>query len=209
MLAEKEVLLKEIHHRVKNNLQTISSMLMLQSMEQQDEEAQKAITESQSRVRSIALVHQKLYQTDGLEKVELKAFISDLSEQIKSLYPVQSNNVSVKIDIPETYVLIDKAIPLGLIINELFTNSLKYAFTENKGGEIRISLDNITNENQSRKVKLIYRDNGKGFDYYGISNTGNTLGVELIKLLSEQIGAEISYSDTSGSEFVFIFGNNI
>lgn len=209
MLGEKEVLLKEIHHRVKNNLQTISSMLMLQSMELKDEAAKKAITESQSRVRSIALVHQKLYQTDGLEKIELGAFVEELSQQIQSLYKTQYQNISVQINIPQTFVLIDKAIPLGLIINELFTNSLKYAFSNLPNAEIRITLETILTENNSHKIKLTYSDNGKGFDYNKISESSSTLGVELIKLLSEQIGATINYSNVTGSQFVFIFGSNI
>ncbi len=209
MLSEKEVLLKEIHHRVKNNLQTISGMLMLQSMELKDEEAKKAITESQSRVHSIALVHQKLYQTDGLEKVELKGFVSDLTTKIKSLYPLQSKNISVLVQMPETYILIDKAIPLGLILNELITNSLKYAFNKSNTGEIRIELKNMETDIRSRKVKLTYCDNGTGFDYEKISEASPTLGIELIQLLSEQIGASLNYSNNNGSEFVFIFGINI
>ncbi len=213
LLHEKEILLKEIHHRVKNNLQTISSLLMLQSAGLKDEQAKKAIAESQSRVRSIALVHQKLYQTDGLEKVELHAFITDLAEQVKSFYRQQAQAVSIITDIPETFILIDKAIPLGLILNELLTNSFKYAFKEGAGGEIKIQLQledtNSTETNslmRRRKAQLKYTDSGIGFDF---SRAGTTsLGLRLVKLLSQQIGASVDYSNANGSEFLFTFDLN-
>jgi two-component sensor histidine kinase/ligand-binding sensor domain-containing protein len=167
MLSEKEILLKEIHHRVKNNLQTISSMLMLQSAGLKDEQAKKAITESQSRVRSIALVHQKLYQNDGLEKVEISAFINDLCSQVISFYPHQAEKVKINCRIPEMLILIDTAIPLGLILNELLTNSYKYAFDNLPEGKIEIELDkadnDVANDSKMTKVKLRYYDNGPGF----------------------------------------------
>jgi two-component sensor histidine kinase/ligand-binding sensor domain-containing protein len=213
LLKEKEVLLKEIHHRVKNNLQTISSMLMLQGEVLKDDLAQKAILESQSRVRSIALVHQKLYQTEGLEKVELGGFLNDLVGQITSLFHHEANQVNIQLLVPPTNVLIDKAIPLGLILNELLTNSLKYAFPGNAPGTITIEVmaqEGDENKNTtSRKVKLLYRDSGKGFDFNEKAAAGGTLGVELITLLSEQIGASIQYSNTNGSEFIFIFSVNL
>ncbi len=209
MLSEKEVLLKEIHHRVKNNLQTISSMLMLQSAGLKDEEAKKAITESQSRVRSIALVHQKLYQTDGLEKVELNAFVKDLIAQVQSLYRSQSNNVTIQQDIPETYLLIDKAIPLGLILNELFTNSFKYAFNATEKGIIDITLQPVIAADKTRKVKLTYRDTGPGLSSAQELENASTLGLRLVKLLSQQIGAELNYSNNNGSEFIFTFSINV
>ncbi|MBX2904098.1 MAG: hypothetical protein KF872_11150 [Chitinophagales bacterium] len=212
-LGEKEVLLKEIHHRVKNNLQTISSMLMLQSTGLKDEAAKRAITESQSRVRSIALVHQKLYQTDGLEKVELNGFVNDLAKQIQSLYRSTDKKITVHINIPETYIPIDKAIPLGLILNELFTNSLKYAFENSKQGHVEIVLTPVNVENilssASRKVKLVYRDSGKGFSFNELSKTSNTLGIRLINLLSAQIGSELAYSNEHGSCFELAFSVNV
>ena len=213
LLGEKEILLKEIHHRVKNNLQTISSLLYLQSIELKDEESKKAVIESQNRVRSIALVHQKLYQTDGLEKVEFKAFASDLSKQIQAVYDGYQNKVLINLDIPETFLLIDFAIPLGLILNELLTNSFKYAFTKNPNGEIKMQLTDMEIINPPkdkkrfaiRRMKLIYWDNGPGLDSNNNLESASTLGLEMIKLLSEQIGASLSYSNVSGSEFSFIF----
>ena len=210
LLGEKEILLKEIHHRVKNNLQTISSLLYLQSAELKDEESKKAIIESQNRVRSIALVHQKLYQNDGLEKIEFKGFAEDLSKQIKSVYDGVENRISIGLEIPEVSLLIDTAIPLGLILNELFTNSFKYAFINSINGEIRIKFivwDASFEKHGSnfKRVKLSYWDNGSGLSSSNELESAATLGMELIKLLSEQIGATLSYSNLSGSEFSFIF----
>lgn len=212
LLHEKEILLKEIHHRVKNNLQTISSMLMLQSAGLKDEQAKKAITESQSRVRSIALVHQKLYQTEGLEKVEVSAFVKDLTEQVKSFYRHREKEVEITLNIPETFMLIDTAIPLGLILNELLTNSFKYAFTASATGEIHLALEHLAGGNPSgeklplhKKVKLTYRDSGSGLKSAEILENATTLGLRLIQLLSRQIGATLSYSSAHGSEFIFTF----
>ncbi len=211
MLHEKELLLKEIHHRVKNNLQTISSMLMLQSAGLKDEAAKKAITESQSRVRSIALVHQKLYQTEGLEKVELNGFINDLIGQIQSLYRFNQYSVNIQVNVPETFILIDKAIPLGLIINELLTNSYKYAFNQTHSGTIQITLSHNTfSQNESnRKLILTYSDSGPGLSSVDMWNNASTLGLRLIKILSQQIGASCTYENNSHSMFIFIFTNNL
>lgn len=211
-LFEKEILLKEIHHRVKNNLQTISSMLMLQGVELKDGEAKKALLQTQNRVLSIAMVHQKLYQNGNVEKVELKGMINDLEKQIKLLHQGQSINVSVALDIPETNIFIDRAIPLGLILNELFTNSYKYAFNETGSGSISLSLGylplNGEHLNGTRKVKFTYSDSGKGIAPDAVINPSR-LGLRLVNLLSKQIGAQMSYSNNNGSEFVFLFNIDI
>lgn len=195
MLSEKELLLKEVHHRVKNNLQTISSMLMLQNEGLKDEEAKKAITESQSRVQSISLVHQKLYQTEGLDKVELGGLVNSLAEHIQSLYHSQANHVTIHTEIPEILILMDKATPLGLIINELLTNSLKHAFAHVTEGQIFISAQAVPTPNQTRQIHLTYRDTGPGFNYKQHPETPHSLGLQLVQLLAEQIGATITYSN--------------
>ena len=203
LLSEKEVLLKEIHHRVKNNLQTISTMLEMQSDSLKDDNTKAAILESQSRVRSIALVHQKLYQNDGLEKVELRGFIEGLIEEIKFLFGERSKFVSVKVTLPETFIVIDTAVPLGLILNELITNSLKYAFPEGNTGEICIRI--YTAGNSRKLSKLVYSDTGKGLPSLEYLNSSQTLGLRIVKILAKQIGADLEYSNTSCSEFTFIF----
>ncbi len=155
------------------------------------------------------MVHQKLYQTDGLEKVELNAFVKDLIIQIQSLYRNQSTNITIQQNIPETYLLIDKAIPLGLILNELFTNSFKYAFHSTKIGLIEITLSKLEADNKSHKVILTYSDNGPGLASQEVLNNATTLGLRLIKLLSQQIGATLNYSNSNGSEFIFTFTINV
>jgi len=210
-LAEKEVLLKEIHHRVKNNLQTISSMLMLQSSTLTDAAAKAALAESQSRVHSIAMVHQKLYQSEGLEKVELGGLVDSLISQITALYHLPAKNIAINKRIPETPVLMDKAIPLGLILNELLTNSHKHAFNGNQTGSISISIQYFPRYNQGnnpevKRVIFTYADSGKGIPPDDVSPA--KLGLRLVKLLAEQIGATMDYSNTNGSEFVFIFNIN-
>ena len=209
-LAAKEVLLKEIHHRVKNNLQTISSMLMLQSSTLGDSDAKEALLQSQSRVRSIAVVHQKLYQNDGLEKVELNGLVDDLTAQVKSLYQLQAKKIEVKQNIPETHIFIDKAIPIGLIINELLTNSYKHAFTEIETGSILITFEDVVAVNEhglpgSKKVRLTYFDSGKGIASPDMISSPSRLGLRLVNLLSLQIGAVMEYSNKRGSKFVFTF----
>lgn len=214
LLQEKDVLLREIHHRVKNNLQTISSMLMLQSAGLRDEQAKSAIAESQSRVRSIALVHQKLYQTDGIEKVELSAFVSDLTQQVQSLFAKQKHPVTIHIHIPETYLLIDTAIPLGLILNELLTNSYKYAFTDKSSGEIKITAEkssetDVASGKVTHRITLCYTDNGPGIPLTLMEGQPASLGLRLIRLLSRQIGAAMNYDNRNGSTFTFMFSNNL
>ena len=214
VIIEKEVLLKEIHHRVKNNLQTISSMLMLQNSRLSDGAAKSILTESQVRVRAIALVHEKLYQAERMERVELNGLVADLATEIKSFYQLQSGNVSIVQNIPETYVSSDKAVSIGLILNELFTNSYKHAFKDIEAGFILISLSSVEQDAgethpASKKVKLSYSDSGKGMFSEDIFSNPSGLGLRLVKLLAEQIGASTSYSNIKGSEFNFIFDINI
>ncbi len=214
LLKEKEMLMKEIHHRIKNNLQSISSILSLQSMTLKDESAKRAITESQNRVRSIALVHQRLYQAENIEKVELESFIKDLTYELRKVFQLDQNHIAITLNVEPTFVLSDKAIPLGLILNEMLTNSFKYAFDENEKGEINIELASKNEVEDisglSKKViTLVYRDNGEGIQKENPLESPETLGLRLIKLLSQQIGATVQYSNTQGSEFILIFAIRI
>ncbi|MEX0811045.1 MAG: two-component regulator propeller domain-containing protein [Chitinophagales bacterium] len=209
LLLQKGVLLKEIHHRVKNNLQTISSLLMLQSSDITDDRAKNAIRESQNRVHSIAMVHQKLYQNEGVEKVELKNFTEDLCKQIQSMYPLDTQ-VEIQINMPQIYLPIDIAVPLGLIFNELLTNSFKYAFKGKNTGEITIKVRSkkpVTSGKIESKQNLhiSYSDNGPGLKSSAQLNNPETLGLRLIQLLSSQIGAKVEYSNEIISKFIFTF----
>ncbi len=200
-LSEKEILLKEIHHRVKNNLTIISSLLELQSSGIEDETAKAAIAVGQNRVSSIALIHQRLYQHDNLEAIELRGFLQDLFRHISSIFKKPGTEIQADITVPETLLDIDTAVPLGLIMNELLTNSFKYAFDEHKKGIVSIDL----HQQEQGEFKLIYADNGPGIaGGINIKNT-TSLGLRLIHRLSKQLGGSAMYQYHNGSTFIIHF----
>lgn len=197
---EKELLLKEIHHRVKNNLQIISSLLELQSENVKDSNAIAAISEGQNRVRSIAMIHQKLYQNDNVATVNFKEYTEQLLNQILSLFNL--SNVQKMINIPSDCEFdIDTAIPLGLILNELFTNSCKYAFEANRENKISFDLSSDKKGNFQLSVK----DNGAGlpenFDIW----EAESLGLRLICRLSQQLYGDVEYDNNQGAHFKIEF----
>jgi len=201
LLGEKDILMKEIHHRVKNNLQVISGLLELQGKKLDDETAKEALMEGRNRVRAIALIHQNLYQLENLSAIELSRFIKDLCRQVEMLYKKQQQ-VSINIDVPVLYLDIDSAVPLGLIMNELLSNSFKYAFNEIELGRIDLTIKLIA----EGRYQLIYSDNGPGlpvdFDLYKTS----TLGIQLIYDLSRQIGGTVQYENKI-AQFIVNFTN--
>ncbi len=202
LLSEKDVLMKEIHHRVKNNLQVISGLLELQSKAVNDEAAKDALMEGRNRVRSIALIHQNLYQFENLSSIELKRFVNDLCRQIESVFKKQ-NKIVINIEVPVLYLDIDSAVPLGLIMNELLTNSFKYAFNDHIEGEISLKIHILA----EGKYELIYADNGPGllgdFDLASAA----TMGIQLINDLSRQIGGHVKYEYKNGASFIINFTN--
>ncbi|MDO3626721.1 histidine kinase dimerization/phosphoacceptor domain -containing protein [Mucilaginibacter sp. BT774] len=202
LLSEKDVLMKEIHHRVKNNLQVISGLLELQSKTVNDDAAKDALMEGRNRVRSIALIHQNLYQFENLSSIELKRFVDDLSRQVESVYKKQ-NKISMNVAVPVLYLDIDSAVPLGLIMNELLSNSFKYAFNGVAKGEIDIEI-RVMDEG---KYELIYSDNGPGLPSdFDLTRT-TTLGMQLIHDLSRQIGGRVKYDYKNGAVFIINFTN--
>lgn len=202
LLAEKDVLMKEIHHRVKNNLQVISGLLELQSKTLNDETAKEALREGRNRVRSIALIHQNLYQFENLSSIELKRFANDLCRQVESVFQKQ-NKVTMNIDVPVLYLDIDSAVPLGLIMNELLSNSFKYAFNNTDEGEIDLAIRNVA----EGKYELKYSDNGPGLPTDFDLKNATTLGIQLINDLSRQIGGNVKYEYKNGASFIINFTN--
>jgi two-component sensor histidine kinase len=202
LLSEKDVLMKEIHHRVKNNLQVISGLLELQSKTVNDDAAKDALMEGRNRVRSIALIHQNLYQVENLSSIELKRFVNDLCRQIESVYKKQ-NKITMNINVPELFLDIDSAVPLGLIMNELLSNSFKYAFDNVTEGEIDLEIRVI----EEGKYELIYSDNGPGLSVNFDLATAKTLGMQLIHDLSRQIGGRVKYEFKNGALFIINFTN--
>lgn len=199
--AEKEILLKEIHHRVKNNLQTISSLLSLQSYNIDDGNIKDAIRESQERVKSMALIHQMLYQQDKLSEIDFGQYLQRLVESISSGYNNMNTRVSYKIDCNNTALDIDTAIPLGLIANELIVNAYKYAFREKSQGEIQISLC----RNSNNKYMFRIKDNGTGIPAHIKTDNAETLGLRLVSLLVRQLRGNIAFSGTGGTEITITF----
>ncbi len=200
---ENEILLKEIHHRVKNNLQIISSLLDLQSRGANDEGTKMAVNDGQNRVRAMSLIHEMLYQNENMAEIDIKKYVGQLFNQIISINSVLgSKEVEQKIEIPDDLILdIDTAIPLGLILTELITNSFKYAFDNVDKGIISIHLKRESNRNYELQVF----DNGQGLpDNFQISKT-KTLGLRLVRTLSKQLKGKVDYSFEKGAKFVLNF----
>jgi two-component sensor histidine kinase len=199
--AEKEILLKEIHHRVKNNLQTISSLLSLQSYNINDGIIKDAIRESQERVKSMALIHQMLYQQEKLSLIDFGKYLHNLSDSIASSYGRRGANISCKVECEAVELDIDTAIPLGLIANELIVNAYKYAFNGRDEGNILISLTRIPDG----KMRFRVSDNGRGLPEHFRIDRAETLGLRLVSLLTRQLRGEISCNSLNGSEFLIQF----
>jgi len=200
-LKDKELLIKEIHHRVKNNLQVISGLLELQKEQLDDHSTIAAFTEGQSRVSSIALIHQNLYQNENLTEIEFCSFARDLCSKVAELFDNQNNKVSFTVENREVFFDIDTAVPLGLIINELITNSYKYFTKENQDKKINLNITVL----KKGAYKLIYRDNGPGLKKEINFETATSLGLELIKGLSKQIDGNATYTYENGSVFTILF----
>lgn len=208
-LEEKEGLLKEIHHRVKNNLEVISSLLTLQTNIITDKKAKAALAEGQSRVQSIALIHHKLYQNDNLGSVELRGFINDLFKQVRDLFHKGDSNVEFNFIGKETRIDTNTAIPIGLIFNELFTNAFKYAVLPNKDTKISIHLKETEGGANEKKTYLIsYYDNGPGLPDIVKLEKSASLGMKVIKLLTKQIGGSLHMYNDQGAVFEISFLQN-
>jgi PAS domain S-box-containing protein len=195
-LHEKEILIKEVHHRVKNNMQIITSLLNLQSRTIDDPAVLKTIKESQSRIKAMALVHERLYQSGDVSSINLKDYVQFLARELFSFYGVKSQLVRVTINAPAIDVNIDTAIPLGLMVNELISNAIKYAFPENRKGEIVIEI-----AKDKKTISLVVRDNGVGipadFDWHN----AKSLGIRLVNSLVEQLQGTIEMDRSAGTVF--------
>jgi two-component sensor histidine kinase/CheY-like chemotaxis protein len=199
-LQEKEVLLKEIHHRVKNNLQIISSLLYLQSQQIGEERTRELFMESRGRVRSMALVHEKLYQSEDLARINYRDYLSSFTRSIMQAYPQRQRTVRLDLHLDDICLPVDLAIPCSLIINELMTNALKYAFDGNAPGTLTLAL-----RREGDAVELEVRDDGKGFpEGFDINNT-ETLGMQLVVNLVNQIRGELDTALSGGARFTIRF----
>ena len=193
-LQEKEVLLKEIHHRVKNNLQVVSSLLGIQSRRVQDTAAIDALKEGRSRVQSMSLIHQNLYSKDNLTGIEIKSYFKKLAENIFLTYNLTPDKIQMTSDIDELILDVDTVIPLGLILNELITNALKYAFPQGEG-KIHVAIK----ESQDGLL-LKVKDNGIGISNPEKVKESDSFGYDLINSFVEKLDGEITIKVDNGTE---------
>lgn len=199
-LKEKEVLLKEIHHRVKNNLQVISSILNLQSSFVKDKQTLDILEESRNRIRSMAIIHENLYQTTNFSSINFSDYLTNLTSNLIASYQVNTGKVTLKEDLSKVDLVLDQAIPCGLLVNELITNSLKYAFPDGRSGEITINLTE-----QKNRINLSIGDDGIGLPAdFDILNS-DTLGLQLVSTLVEQLDGEIEVDNTKGIKYLITF----
>jgi two-component sensor histidine kinase len=196
---QNELLLREIHHRVKNNLELVKSLISLQSAQLEDSATKDAMIASQNRVQSMGIIHQKLYQGDNLGSIEMKDYFINLSEGILDTFN-QEDQVKIECAMDHLELDVDTAVPIGLIVNELLTNALKYAFPENKKGNIQISL--LIDKPDVLTLRVV--DNGIG-KTQGIAPKGTGFGSQLIKLLTQQLNGEMQEENTNGTSVLFHF----
>lgn len=199
-LNEKEILLKEIHHRVKNNLQVISSILNLQSSFVQDEKTLEIIQESRNRIRTMATIHENLYQTKNFESIDFSNYIKDLTSNLRAIYQNKKNEIDIIYDFSPINISLNQAVPLGLIINELITNALKYAFIKKKGNTLLIQC-----KEEDNRIFVRIKDNGVGLALNFNLDKLETLGLQLVTALVDQLEAEFSYQVANGTEFLISF----
>ena len=190
-LEEKEMLIKEIHHRVKNNLQLISSLLSLQSRTITDNVAASALEEGQNRVLAMALIHQNLYKDNISSGMEVKEYVTQLTEKLLNTYQIHHDKIKLVLDIDNIALDVSTLVPLGLIINELITNAIKYAFKEGKFGELKVSFKQLDTH-----LLLSVIDNGEGINE-DITKKG--FGMRLIEILSKKLEADLKIFNNSGT----------
>ena len=200
-LAEKEILLREIHHRVKNNLQTISSLLDLQAESITEPTIIEAFRSSQNRIKSMALIHERLYKSENLSKIKAEEYIEKLIDYLEGTYHFPSWDIEITTDIKSLFLNIDIAIPCGLIINELVSNSIKYAFPKNRKGRISVSLQPDDMDN----LNLTIKDNGIGIPLAMDTLNSQSLGLQLVNLLVKQLNGTMDIDGTNGTTVRIVF----
>jgi PAS domain S-box-containing protein len=200
-LREKEVLIKEVHHRVKNNLQVIASMLNLQAGSETDDRCRVALRDSQNRIRTLALIHEKLYSSGDLAEIPIKDYIEDLTSSLFRSLSSVSGAVSLQLDIADVLLDINAAIPVALILNELISNSLEHAFPKGVEGEISITFK----PSSASRYRLTVKDSGVGMPGDMDFRNTESLGLQLVCLLTKQLDGEIELDGTNGTEFTIGF----
>lgn len=201
---EKEIMLKEIHHRVKNNLAVVSGILQVQASYSSDKNLKQILTECTNRIKSMGLIHESLYQYENLSGIDFGVYLNTLTGEIRNSYPDATKNIELHLNIEKTELELTTAIPCGLLVTEVLTNIYKHAFSGLESGTIK-----ITFRKTGKEFELIIKDNGIGIDDQKLTGT-NGLGMSLIKAFSSQLGGRYSFTNAEGSEFKIVFpiGNN-
>jgi two-component sensor histidine kinase len=199
-LKERETLLKEIHHRVKNNMQIVSSLLSLQAAKAAQPETVDMLNESQSRIRSMALIHEKLYRSGSLADIDFGDYIKSLIDELLRMYNIPLGTVTITTDIENVRLGVDTAIPCALLINELMANSLEYAFPDGRTGTVTVALQRTNGAHT-----LTVADNGVGFPADLDFRTTNSLGMQLVVTLVNQLEGTIELNRENGTAFVISF----
>jgi len=200
-LEEKEVLLQEIHHRVKNNMTVIHSLLYMQATKVKDEHYRVLLSESMNRIKTMALIHERLYQSENLNEINFNDYLRDIVKNITSSHWIESGKVAVEMDIQDASLGVDDAIPCGLIVNELVTNALEHAFPEGRDGKIRLTLQ-IKDQDE---VELTVADNGIGMPEDLDSRKADSLGLTLVDSLVRQLRGNIILKTEEGAGFLITF----
>jgi len=200
-LAEKEILLKEIHHRVKNNLQVVASLLDLQSQTIEDEQTRLLFGESQKRIEAISLIHEKLYRSKNLARIDFKEYVDDLTANVFALHADAKEEIRLETDIPGVALDVVKAIPCGLIVNELVTNAIRHAFADGRRGTLSVRMHSASDG----IVTLSVRDDGVGFPADMDFKNTKSLGMQLVNLLVDQLGGAIELQRGTGTAFTITF----
>jgi PAS domain S-box-containing protein len=200
-LREKEALLREIHHRVKNNMQIISSILRLQSQYIRDPDLRAVFQDCQGRIRTMALIHEMLYQSEGLARVDFKTYLQNLAGLLLRAQSNKSLALRHQFDIAPAHLTMDLAIPVGLIANELLTNCLKHAFASREKGLVRVALK----VHADRRIELTIGDDGCGLPADFAPGKSASLGLRLVKILTDQIKGSMEWHNANGAEFVLTF----
>lgn len=202
-LAEKDVLLREVHHRVKNNMQIISSILKMQERQVDDQRLKTVLGESQNRIRTMALIHENLYRNENLANIQFLNYVKSLASNLSRSYADKQGMIRFNYDIIDVFLPLDTGIPCGLIINELISNSIKYAFDGRERGTISIRLDRI--DGHDNEFELEVSDNGKGISKdFDIENS-KSLGMKIVTRLVQQIDGILDYDFNNGTKFIIKF----
>lgn len=196
-----ENLLKEIHHRVKNNLQVVCSLLRLQSRHVKTEETRMVFKDTETRVRSMAMLHEALYQSQDLERIPVKNYIQDLAAYVFASYDGAGKGINLNMNIEDLNFTIDTAIPCGLLINELITNALKHAFPDGERGQVSILLQSVDNN----ELELVVSDSGLGMSHEMIGSRAGSLGFDLVRTFVKQLRGEMRLDGLRGTEFRITF----